>query len=427
VRRRAATTLLLALATGLAPGPARAAACGRPAAAKAGRWYVAAPPLPAHSAAYQQLHGDLRRLRAVAVAPGDPRVVLATDGERVQRSDDGGCSWRQVFAVPDPAADAASDPAAAGATPSRDLDEITSIDVGPRGRTLLAVEPTGYGPRAGGRTYLYLSPDGRTGWTSVGDATLLASVDDPFAGASSPMVRSGAGGVAYVAFVSRGTVAYLRSGDGRTWTRQTAAAAPGDPVAIGGFAVSPWNADELWEWGGTQSQARDTLTGLRHSTDGAKTWTAVNPWPFFGANPPTWHSADVAWPRRGAPARLLVLGATRDPTTPEGPPALAWSGDGGRTFVQAVPPDRTSVVDAAVVHTATGDAVLVAASGVTYVVPYRGRLPRATDWRTLPAPPVKPDAEWTGMGYDRARASATAPGVVVLPTWAKVELLTVGR
>jgi hypothetical protein len=419
VRRTTALAALLLLTTLLLPGPAGAAACGRTAAAKAGRWYVATPPLPAHADLHQDVHGDVRRLRAVAVDPADPRVVLATDGERVQRSADGGCTWREVWAIPLDAGPG---------EPSRVLDEITSLDVGPHGRTLLAVEPTGWGPTVGGVTYLYRSPDGRTGWTSVGDPATLATVYDPTYGGSAPVLHTGAG-MSYLAFVSSaGSVAYLRSKDGKTWERRTPPASPTDPVAIDGFAVSPWNADELWEWGGTSSPGRATsLTGLRHSTDGAKTWTSVDPWPFFGANTPTWRSIDVAWPRRGAPARLLALGATRDPTTTEGPPTLSWSGDGGRTFSQLLPPDRTSVLNAAVTHTATGDALILTASGAAYLVPYRGRVPRASDWRTLPALPVKPDSEWTGMGYDRARASATAPGVVVLPSWTKVQLLTVGR
>ncbi len=401
--------------------PATAAGCGRAAAAKAGRWFVAAPPLPAHSATYQTIHGDLRRIRAVAVDPADARVVLVTDGERVQRSDDGGCTWRQVYQVPASPSDA---------NPYADVDQIAGIDavrIGGRTRVLLVVRPTGWGPTVGGRTYVVRSADGRTGWTTDIDGPPFG-LDDPASGGSPPVLHSTPAGMTYLASASPiGTVSYSRTSDGVSWLRRGPTASPDDPVAINGFAVSPYDRDELWEWGGTRSRSGASLTGLRHSRDGGTSWQSVDPWPFFGPNPPTWHSVDVAWPRRGAPARLLALGATRDPTSPEGPPTLSWSGDGGRTFRQVLPPGRASVLDAAIVHTATGDAVVATPSGATYLVPFRGRVPRPGDWRALAPAPVKADAEWTAMGYDRARATATTPGVVALPTWARVELLTVRR
>ncbi|HEU0130777.1 MAG TPA: sialidase family protein [Mycobacteriales bacterium] len=421
--RLAAALALTALPAAVPGGQpaAVAAGCARAAAVRAGRWFVAAPPLPAHSATRAAVFGDLRRIRAAGLDPADPRVVVVTDGERVQRSDDGGCTWREVWRLPE------TGPGSADA-PSRDLAEIVSVDVAHAGRAsrvLLAVAATGSGFSTG-RTYLVRSADGRTGWTVVNDATLTSGAFDPMQGAWAPEVHSSGAAVAYAATTSAaGTVQYLRSADGgRTWALQTLPA-PDAPTAIGGFAVSPFDANELWEWGGRLTKARQDTTRLRHSTDGGVTWTAVDPWPAFGGTAPSWTSLDVAWPRRGAPARLLVLGGVDDGSGAPPTPALSWSGDGGRTFRQVVPPFRTGVLDAAVAHTASGAALVLAHDGTAYRLAYRASGPRPGDWRALPRLAVRPGTEWTLLGHGVAHASATAPAAVAVLTATNVQLLTV--
>lgn len=397
-----------------------AAACGRAGAIRTRTWFTATPPLPPHSAAHQLAHGPQARLRTIALDPAEPRVVLASDGVRVQRSDDGGCSWKQVYALPEPAG---------GTAPDGVVGEIRSIDVARvagRTRVLLAVQGAGWNhSAASARTVIVRSDDGYTGWTPVNDPQ-LAGVYDAERGAWGPVVR-GAGTVAYAAVPSpTGAVAYFRSVDaGRTWALRSSPADTTAPVAIVGFAVNPWQPDEVWEWGGRWSRGGDRLTGLRRSTDGGATWTSYDPWPAYETTKPGWLSADVAWPRKGSPARVLVLGdATNGADLPA--PMLAWSGDAGATFHLAVPPSRgASLYDAAVAHLANGDAVVVATNRLAYRIRHTGRPPRQGDWQRLAKVPAEP--VYATLGYDRARGSATTPGVVAVPTLRVVQLLTVAR
>jgi hypothetical protein len=414
---------ILALSASALPASARTT-CGRPAAVRSGRWFVSEFRLAAHSPAHQTVHGDVRRLRATALDPVDPRVAVVTDGERVLRSDDGGCSWHQVWALPD------GPPGSAADGPDRDISEITSVDVAHvagRSRVLLAVMGNGWGSTYGARSYLVRSDDGRTGWTLVGDAATLTGPYDHQQGSWPPVVHS-VGEAAYAAVSGPlGTVSYVRSNDGgRTWAARSDATDLGAPTGMTGFAVSPWSPDELWEWGGTRSKAGDTLPGLRHSADGGRTWRAIAPWAAFGTWDVSWSTADVAWPRRGAPARLLVLGGT---STASGatPPLGVWSGDGGATFRQVIPGTRQPLVHAAVTHLASGDAVVVTENGESFAVRCALTPPSGADWRPLPRAPKPPAASWSVLGPDLARVGGTAPGVVGVPTTAYLQLLSVAR
>lgn len=414
-----APAVLLLVPFTAVPGVA-APPCGRAAAASAGRWFVTTPPSEPHSDVHQDVHGDVRGLHAVAVDPADPRVVLATDGDALDRTDDGGCSWRRVWRLPDsPAAD----------LPSRDVGEITAIHVAHAGgasRVTLAVTAVGWGLTVQGGTYLVTSADGRTGWSSSG---LQAGRYDDARGFWPPLLHDGARGTLYAAIPSPlGLVSYLRTTDGgRTWTTQTALTSlPDNPTSAAGFAVSPYDPDDVWEWGGWTTKTGDPRTGLRHSTDGAATWTWVDPWPSFAREePPTWTAADVAWPRPGRPARVLVLGQRAHVVAP--PPVGSWSGDSGRTFQAIVPGTRNVALHAALTHTPAGDAVLVVENGAAYRIGCATRAPTYLDWRPLPTAPVAPDEVWARFGTDLLRSSATAPPVVVVPTSRQIELLTVVR
>src|SRR4051812_22159553 len=76
--------------------PEADATCPRPGV----RWSVVSPPFATPSAARSTTRGDVRNLRAVGVDPADARVLVATDGAFVQRSDDGGCTWHEVWRLP---------------------------------------------------------------------------------------------------------------------------------------------------------------------------------------------------------------------------------------------------------------------------------------------------------------------------------------
>jgi hypothetical protein len=398
--------------------PAGAAGCDRTAAIRSGRWFTARPQLPAYSASRQLAQSALGPvLRAVAVDPGSLGVVYVTDGAHLLRTGDGGCSWVEVYRLP-----------GVPGTPDSDTAEIVSIDVARvagRTRVLLAVDGVGGPLPATYRTYIVRSDDGVRGWTTVADVAGFVGTYSPSSGQWRPSVRS-AGGVAYAAVPAPGGgVGYVRSADGgRTWTPRTLPD-PAAPALMHGFAVNPYDPDELWEWGGTRSVDDQVLTGLRRSTDGGASWLPIDPWPMYAdADKPGWVSADVFWPRKGAPARVFVLA---DVIAGSGSAPLAtWSGDGGQSFRLSIPPlGASGFRDAHVTHLAGGDSVVIDGQRRTYRVRQRGRAPQRPDW--VPLSKVPEAGGHATLGYDLARATATTPTVVLVPTVTTVQSLVVGR
>jgi hypothetical protein len=402
-----------ALTAALAAVPANATTCGRDAATRAGRWYTATPPFPDMPPAYQAMYGVKGGVSAVAVDPANPRAVFVADGAHLLRSDDGGCSWTKVYALPD---------APGISTPDGDVGQIRSIDVAHvagRSRVLLAVQGVGGAALQPVRTVVVRSDDGYTGWAAVTDPTFVGAYTNgpPW----TPQVRS-AGGITYAAVPSpAGTVAYLRSADGgQTWSLRTPPAAT-SPVTMTSFAVNPWHPDELWEWGAGTTLQGDPTTGLRRSTDGGASWSWLDPWPFYESKP-GWWNADVVWPRKDAPARVLVLGEAGDGGQHRSPVA-AWSGDGGRSFQLSVPPNTyATLYDAAVTHLPNGDAIVVAFNRTAYRIVARNHPPVRADWRTVPKPPKQ---ALVSTGITAAGATHAAYGVVAAPTALTVQLLAV--
>ncbi|HEX8001650.1 MAG TPA: sialidase family protein [Mycobacteriales bacterium] len=386
-------------------GAAPAAACARGAADRAHRWFEAAPPLPARGLGRQAQSGSTVQVRAAALDPADPRVVLATDGTRVQRSDDGGCTWREVWTL----------------DVEDTVSEIAALDVAHvagHSRVLLVVvtgPPHALGEAV--RLRIVRSDDGRGGWTTAYEAAGVRTAAQHGPGA---LVRSGAGATAYAALPSpTGAYTWVATADGRTWEQRTPPGASDTPADLNGAAASPWDPAEVWQWHGA-GPAR-----LRVSRDGARTWRDVDPWPTFPTKP-FWEVADVAWPRRNGPARIVVAGGSlRQFDDPADPAAvLAWSGDGGTSWGVSFPPRKVSFVEGPVTHTARGDAVLTGADGRVYLVPYRGRVPRREEWRPLAPLGRPPDPNWpVSFGLDAARTSA--PGVVLVPDYTRLRLLAV--
>lgn len=415
MRRRPWGLACLSLLAALAAVPADAAPCARARADRTRTWYVSTPATPANSAVHDALHVGGGAIRALAVDPVNPRVVFAAAGAFLVRSNDGGCTWTQVYRLP----------AAPSVTvPDADTGAIVGIDAsrGPGGRTrvlLVAQTDAQFGP---GRIVVVRSEDGYRDWTVAAElpATVTAK-----AATWMPVLRS-AGGVAYAVVPGPTGPAYHRSTDGgKAWALRTALPDPKAPGRVRGFAVSPWQPDELWEWGDDTAVDGTDLTGLRRSTDGGASWTAVDPWPAYApGDKPTWQTADVAWPRKGGPARVLVLGGKNDGSG-EDTPVASWSGDGGRAFSLALPPTHTTPLkDATVTHFANGDAVVVAANRMVYRLAYRGRAPRRTDWTFLAKVP-EPGSTWPLGNNDPTQAGGSRPGVVVVRANVRVQFLAV--
>ena len=401
MRRHHCGFALLLLTAALTAAPAEAA-CARATAERSGRWFTARPPMPWRHDARRALDGGGATVHVAAMDPASRTTLFVSNGEHVLRSNDGGCSWMTVYAL-----DAPSVTGADGA-----LGDITGIDVARvQNRTRVLLVARAYTHPAQVRTVVVRSDDGYTGWEVVTDP--VAFPPTTYAGGAVPMVRSG-GGVAYVAYPGPdGRTAYARSSDGgQTWARRTPLPDATAPGSIQGFAVSPYDPDDLWEWGGGP-------TGLRRSTDGAGSWMTVDAWPAYDTDP-SFVTADVAWPRRGAPARVAVAGSVggRD----GGHDLLAWSGDGGRTFQTALPPLKTvELYDAALTHLPGGHLVVVTDGRLTYLVPHRGRTPVRADWRALPQTPERPSA----FAARPAFASATRPTGVAVASSLTLQLLVV--
>lgn len=405
---------LLCLTTVLTAAPAEAA-CGRAKAERAGTWFTSKPPLKPRPVARQALVGNDAVVRAIAVDPGNRLGLFVTDGEHLLRSNDGGCSWQQVYALPD---------TPGLTTPDGAAGDIVSMDVarvGGKTRVLLAVRGTMSQLPVHLRTVVVRSEDGYTGWTPVVDPVTFASGNAPW----QPVIRS-AGPIAYVAFPSlNGEATYARSADGgKTWTVRTPADDEPVPKSVSGFAVNPARPDELWDWNTLPYGSDARETGLRRSTDGGRSWVALDPWPAYAAeHKPGFSSAEVAWPRRGGPARVMVLGEAESKDSHN--PVAGWSGDGGRTFQQVVPPLRTiPLVDAAASHFPNGDVVLMNRYKQGFRIPHRGRPPTRAEWQWLPK--LSGDIG-TAHIKDSVQAAGSRPGVVAVAGLLHVHLLMVAR
>lgn len=402
MRRRPLGLACLSLAATLVAVPAGAASCGRATADRKGEWFVSTPKLATVSEAHRNLHwnaGDA--IQVMAVDPADPRVVFVANGAHLMRTNDGGCSWTEVYRLPDP-------PALGPDSAAYSIYAIDVVRVGGRTRVLLGVLG-GPKPTASVRTVVVRSDDGYRDWTPVdpGFPGIFVTHRSGWA----PVVRS-AGGVTYAAVPSpTGAVAYHRSADGgKTWALRSRPDDTTAPVSINGFAVNPWNPDELFEWSFGRGLDDGFYSGLRRSTDGGASWTWLDPWPAYQeGSKPSFQLADVAWPRRGGPARVLIPGVTSGDLAP----IASWSGDGGRTFSLAIPPTRTTpLYDATVTHLANGDAIIVASNRMVYRLYHRGRAPRRADWVFLrQVPQVGATFLQT---YDPTLAAGSRPAVVVV-------------
>lgn len=251
------------------------------------------------------------------------RAVLLAAGtgplSRLLRTDDGGESWVEVFAMDEP---------------EGFLDCMAFVD-DERGWA--------YGDAVNGVLYLLETGDGGRSWARVSANRLPPALDGEggFAASGACVAATGDGGVA----VATGNGPHPRmlrlSGEGGAWTAVDLPLTAG--AAAGATAIGFGQGGFAWAVGGAIG---DPIAGARValSTDGGERWTAGAPpaidGPLYGAAHIPAHD----------PAALVVVG----------PGGLAWSPDGGRQWTA--------------VHDSSHWAVAFAESGRGWAVGPRGRI-----------------------------------------------------
>lgn len=186
-------------------------------------------------------------LVAYAVDPYDPRVVYATNGTSIVRSDDGGCRWRETWSL---------EPAPSQGVPvSAATARIVSLAM-PEDRrehaTVFAVLS-----EQGGRAHVLRSPSGEPGTYALVDSGLPPS--------GAPGLFRVAGANPDFLYLTVGNLLYASEDAGVSWSLRTAATDVPTAVAMTALALDPKGPNNLYAvWSNV----------LHHSRDGGRTWTA---------------------------------------------------------------------------------------------------------------------------------------------------------
>lgn len=278
----------------------------------------------------------------IAVDPFNFLTIFASDGDRLMRSLDGGCTWKLVFQTEETPANAFED---------TDPEKVLDILIPYGGNKLIIYLLV----RNRSRYSLVRSSDGGDTWEVINtngpldyEGTLggisiapsdpniiyLSSWDKMGTAVSGPQVPGGRVGTPtyFLEYV------YVSHDGGKTWEELPVDMPPDAPFGDQIYTwfnvvVDPLDPKDLWAY----SNAR-----VRHSTDGGHTWTLMESVKWNdeqGAN-------DLAVQHLpGGPSRVIVTPWIQQSGTAGYEPAFAFrSDDGGSTwYSQSIPEDTVGV------------------------------------------------------------------------------------
>jgi len=268
-----------------------------------------------------------------------PRNMYVTNGTSVMRTKDSGCSFKQVFALPDAPSLESQATAANSVIRSIDVSEAAN------GLIYLMVEeslPTSTRP------HVIVSGDFGDSWRAA-DLGLPPNGAPEFLTAAPSNER-----IAYLGIdLGGGSLdhIYATNDAGLTWTLRSDIADSKPNAGVLGLTIDPIDAESLWAYGtstppnGTGQSSGREASGLLHSTDGGRTFQNVDDFGQTPAGP-----VDV-FHARGKPARIVAF--------IPGQGVARISTDSGNTWAAIpAPPGVDSVA-----HGETIDSLFVTAAG----------------------------------------------------------------
>ncbi|MBC7374109.1 MAG: hypothetical protein H7323_08985, partial [Frankiales bacterium] len=290
--------------------------------------------------------GAGQEITSYAVAPYAPQRRWVTNGTSVERTDDSGCTWREVHVLP--AAPTDEDPQSVAT--SRIVELVVPEDERAGDRLLLVVQDEGGAPHVlvsddGGIAPFSRRDDGLPARADATDLLVAASNPEflflsvqiarptepaatpaPLPVPDLPVVPPLPGTAGPAAAASPGAL-YASVDGGRTWEPRVDVTDLGPTSdGIDRLAGDPIAPNRLWA-------LSDGV--LRASVDGGRTFDGPGPTPEQQRARGWTVTAVVAATRPSQPARVLALSST---SAQGGGPRLLRSTDGGRSYDEAPAP-----------------------------------------------------------------------------------------